>query len=64
MNEENLSNWVFEIIEISNGIYQLKASSKKGLKIELEGLDPEKLLLEFKKSALEINLKIDEPREN
>ncbi|WP_167882479.1 hypothetical protein [Leptospira gomenensis] len=55
MNSGDISNWEFKITEISNGVYQVIAADQQGHKIELEGIEPEILLTNCKKYALEIN---------
>ncbi|EKT87846.1 hypothetical protein [Leptospira santarosai] len=64
MNENSSSGWKFEIMEVSNGVYKVRALNKDGLKIELEGFDPEKLMLDIKKSALEIEMKARQNRKD
>ncbi|EMP00086.1 hypothetical protein LEP1GSC120_2641 [Leptospira santarosai str. 200702252] len=51
-------------MEVSNGVYKVRALNKDGLKIELEGFDPEKLMLDIKKSALEIEMKARQNRKD
>ena len=55
---DDLSNWIFNVDEVSNGVYQVTAIDKQGRKVEMTGIDEDRLIAECRKAAAEINVKM------
>ncbi|HEV2468462.1 MAG TPA: hypothetical protein VGS78_04660 [Candidatus Sulfotelmatobacter sp.] len=53
-----LSNWEFDIAEVSPSFYRLRAVHKLGPSIEMSGSDYENLLSEAKAAAQKMELEI------
>ena len=51
MKSWGLDDWSVEVSEISAGVYQLKATDVQGRKISCMGIDPEKMISEFRAEA-------------
>jgi hypothetical protein len=51
---DTLPNWMFQVEEVSNGVYKLRAKHTRGVSIEATGTDPEELLKRAKKDAAEM----------
>jgi hypothetical protein len=45
---------MFQVEEVSNGVYKLRAKHTRGASIEATGTDPEELLKRAKKDAAEM----------
>jgi hypothetical protein len=56
---EELPIWVFDVREVSAGVYRATGSDRLGHRTIVEGLDPEACLEECRSAAL----KIDENRQ-
>ena len=57
-NFNKLEDWVFEIEEISAGVYRVSAVDRMGRKVERTGTDPDQLRSECQQDAKDIQLKI------
>jgi hypothetical protein len=52
---EELPDWTFEVQETSANVYKVTGFDSAGRSVTRQGLDPETLLLEAKKDALEVS---------
>ena len=52
---EELQGWVFEVREVSAGVYRATGSNRLGHRTIAEGLDPEVCLEECRSAALTID---------
>jgi hypothetical protein len=48
---DDLPNWIFELIEVSAGVYRIKATDTTGRSFEKTGTDPDALIEEGKNYA-------------
>ena len=48
---QELPDWIFEIQEVSAGCYLVSGMHKLGSRIEISGIDPDKLLSRAKNDA-------------
>lgn len=51
MSKHTLSDWSFDVEEVSAGVYQVTGTDKYGRRIEEKGTDPDKLLIECQRAA-------------
>lgn len=59
MKVDGISNWKFEIEEVSAGAYRLLGTHSSGASIDLAGTDPDSLVEAAKERALAIEQKLD-----
>ena len=52
---DELSNWKFDVDEVSAGVYRVFGEDQSGRNIEMTGTNPEKILAECKNWAMKIN---------
>jgi hypothetical protein len=64
MSQPTLSNWHFDLKEVSAGAWKVKATHTHGPSIEISGGDPDALMVcvksEAEKMEAEINLKLSQ----
>ncbi|HEY6871379.1 MAG TPA: hypothetical protein VI298_01500 [Geobacteraceae bacterium] len=52
--EPNLVGWIFQVEEISAGVYRVRGVDEMGRNVEEIGTDPDTLLEQCKKSATQL----------
>ena len=55
---EDLPDWDFELDEVSANVYSVKAVHKLGCSLELNRIDPEKLMKQAERDAKKMELEI------
>ncbi len=55
---QQLPDWIFEIQEVSAGCYLVSGKHKLGSRIEISGIDPDKLLSKVKIDARQMEAEI------
>lgn len=55
MKFEELPDWTFEVQETSANVYKVTGTDSAGRSVERQGLDPEVLLQDAKRDAIEMS---------
>lgn len=51
---DDLPGWLFEVDEVSAGTFIVQVSDSSGVRVELRGIDPEKLLTRCRDEVVRI----------